>query len=89
MEATNQAGANVSGTVEIVMMSENTCRINWGNGFRGICLLKGTILAVSYVFRGAPGVGIYEVSKDGTIEGMFFDDVHKAGIGREKLTPVR
>jgi hypothetical protein len=52
-------------------------------------MLKGTILAVSYVFRGAPGVGIYEVSKDGTIEGMFFDDVHKAEIGREKLTPVR
>jgi hypothetical protein len=88
-ETTNQAGANILGTAEIVMMSENTCRIKWAGGSMGICMLKGATLAVSYVFRGAPGVGIYEISKDGTIEGTFFDDFHKAEIGREKLTPIR
>ncbi len=40
-------------------------------------------------FAERPGVGIYEVAKDGTIEGTFFDDFHKAEIGREKLTPIR
>ena len=66
-------------------------------------LLDGTTLSVGSVFlpglpggehpfgeinvKAEPQVGIYHVAPDGSIEGVFFDNVYKGG--HEKLTPVR
>jgi hypothetical protein len=94
-EGTDPAGGHFSLTAEIEMLPENTCRIKWSDGSSGICFLTGTTFSIAYIIHGAVGLGVYEVSSDGTIEGPFIDDFHGGGIGTggkigtEKLTPIR
>jgi hypothetical protein len=77
------------------MLPEKACRIKWSDGYAGICMLKDKTLSVAYLVHGKAGLGVYEVSNDGSIEGPFIDDFHGGGIGKggkigkEKLTPIR
>jgi hypothetical protein len=96
-------GTTFSNWAVIKMTSENTCDISWSDGTKGVCMLDGTTLSIGSVFLpGVPGgehpfgsvnvkaepqVGVYQVAPDGSIEGVFFDNVNKGG--HEKLTPVR
>jgi hypothetical protein len=101
--ATFANGRTYSSWAVIKMTSESTCEISWSDGTKGVCMLNGTTLSIGSVFLpGVPGgehpfgevnvkaepqVGVYQVAPDGSIEGVFFENVYKGG--REKLTPVR
>jgi hypothetical protein len=37
---------------------------------------------------GFPQLGVYQVTPDGTIEGVFIDNKHGKGTHREKWTPI-
>lgn len=93
-EGTDQSGTKYMGTVEIVKVSETTCRIEWNDGSAGICLISGNTLTAAFMVHGAIGVGLYKVSPDGVIEGAYIDDFHGGGIekvqqtGSEKFTPL-
>jgi hypothetical protein len=96
-------GTTYSNWVVIKMTSENTCDISWSDGTNGVCMLDGTTLSIaSVILPGVPGgehpfgeinvkaepqVGVYHVAPDGSMEGVFFDNVYKRV--HEKLTPVR
>src|SRR5262245_35703043 len=76
-QCTLQTGTNCSGTAEIVMTSAKTCTIKWDDGTTGICMLDDTTLSVGFITHGAAGVGVYELSADGTLKGVFIDDYHE------------
>ncbi len=78
-----------SATAEIEMTSENTCRIKWSTGEIGVCMLDGTTFSAGYIVHGKAALGVYDVAPDGSIEGVFIDDYHGVGFGKEKLTPLR
>ncbi|WP_271892518.1 hypothetical protein [Candidatus Phyllobacterium onerii] len=94
-EGIDPADSHFSVTVEIEILAENTCRIKWSDGSKGICMLKGTTLSTAGIVHGTAQLGVYEVSSDGSIEGSFIDDYHGGGIGKggkigkEKMTPIR
>lgn len=88
-EGTSTTGASYTENADIEMTGETTCRIKFSSGFSGICMLMGKTLTVSYLVHGKAGLGIYEVFDDGSIEGIFIDDFHGGGIGKEKLIPLR
>jgi hypothetical protein len=71
------------------MTSENTCHIKWSDGTTGICMLDGTMFSYAGIVRQVPQLGFYDVSADGIIEGVFIDDYHGPGFGREKMIPDR
>ena len=89
MEGTDTTGITYAGTADIIMTSETTCRIAFSDGSEGICILKGTTVAVAYLVHGKVGLTLYEISGDGTLEGPFIDDYHGGGIGKETLKPAR
>ena len=81
-------GAGFSVMVEIAMKPDNTCRIKWSDGVSGVCMLKGTQLFTARIVMGSPQLGVYEVAADGSIEGVFIDDVNGKGISKEKWVPI-
>lgn len=93
-QGTDPAGALFSGTVEIIMVSENTCTIRWNDGSEGICMLNGTALSAAYLVHGKLGLASYQLSPDGSLEGSFIDNLHGGGLGNgggvgsEKLVPA-
>jgi hypothetical protein len=89
MDGTDTTGIAYDGTADIAMASESSCRITFSDGWEGICMLKGTSLAVAYIVHGKVGLAVYEISSDGSMKGIFVDDYHGGGIGNEKLTPIR
>lgn len=94
-EGIDPAGGKFSLTAEITMVYDNACRLRWSDGTDAICMLNGNSLSVAYLIHGKLGLGVYELSSDGSLDGPIIDDFHGGGtgkggkIGREKLTPVR
>src|SRR5262245_11434130 len=89
-ECTLPTGAPCSlGTAEIEMTSENSCLIKWSTGEVGVCMLKGKTFSAGYIVHGKAALGVYDLCPDGSIEGVFIDDFHGRGIGKEKLIPIR
>jgi hypothetical protein len=90
VEGTNSLYGEYSGTadIEIIAMSAgDICRVEYSDGDAGICMLKDTTLAVAYPVRGRIGIIVYEISRDGSMQGLFVED---GGIsGKEKMIPVR
>jgi hypothetical protein len=87
----NFDGSRYSGTAEIIITSNTTCRINWQIGrdtWRGICMRSGSVFAASYRLGNAIGLIIYEINADGTLEGTW-TIAEKSGVGTETLTPVK
>ena len=88
VRGTNPNGSKYSGTAEIIVTSENTCRITWnvGNESSGICMRNGTAFAAGYVLGEKVGLIIYEMHDDGTLDGLW-TIADQEGVGTEVLTP--
>ena len=84
-------GSRYSGTAEVVVTSNTTCRINWKIGsenWRGICMRNGAVFSAGYKFGNAVGLAIYDIKEDGSLEGLW-TIAEKSGVGTETLTPMR
>jgi len=84
-------GQTYSGTAEIIITSDNTCKINWKIGrevWRGICMRSGSVFAATYRFGNLSGLLIYEIKDDGSLEGTW-TIADKSGVGTETLKPMR
>jgi hypothetical protein len=87
----NFDGSSYSGTAEIIVTSNTTCRINWkiaSDTWRGICMRSGSVFAASYRLGNTFGLVIYEINGDGTLEGSW-TIAEKSGVGTETLTPMK
>ncbi len=85
----NADGTTYSGTAEITVTSQNTCRIVWQTGgttSRGICMRNGTAFAASYVMGKDVGLVVYETQPDRSMRGLW-TIVDQSGLGSEILTP--
>jgi hypothetical protein len=85
----NPNGSGYTGTAEIVVTSQNTCRIVWttgGSSSRGICMRNGTSFAASYVLGKDIGLVIYEIQPDRSMRGLW-TIADQTGLGQEILTP--
>jgi hypothetical protein len=91
VQGKNFNGTNYSGTAEIVMTANNTCRISWVTGSttsRGICMRNGSSFAAGYNMGGVVGLVIYEVKPDGSLDGLW-TIADQPGMGTERLVPMR
>lgn len=91
VQGTNFNGSTYSGTAEIVLTTNNTCRITWVTGSttsRGICMRNTNAFAAGYTMGGAIGLVIYELKPDGSFEGLW-TIADQQGVGRERLIPIR
>lgn len=88
VRGTNPNGSQYKGTAEIVVTSENTCRITWNTGSEssGICMRNGIAFAAGYELGDKVGLIIYEILDDGTLDGIW-TIADQAGIGTELLIP--
>lgn len=87
----NFDGSSYSGTAEIVVTSNTTCRIRWvtgGTTSQGICMRNGSTFAASYRLGNSVGLVIYEINSDGALEGTW-TIADKSGLGSETLTPMK
>ena len=87
----NFDGTSYSGTAEIVVTSDTTCRINWKIGsdtWRGICMRSGSVFAASYRLGNAVGLVIYDIQADGSLQGSW-TIAEQSGVGTETLTPMK
>ena len=87
----NFNGSGYSGTAEIVVTSNNTCRITWVTGgvtSRGICMRNGVAFSAAYALSGKIGLVIYEMKGDGSLEGLW-TIADQDGVGGERLVPIR
>jgi hypothetical protein len=86
VRGTNPNGTQYRGTAEIVVTSENTCRITWntGNESSGICMRNGIAFAAGYALGDKVGLVIYEIRDDGTLDGIW-TVADQAGVGTELL----
>jgi hypothetical protein len=84
----NADGSEYGGTAEIVVTSENTCRIFWQTGAttsEGICMRNGIAFSAGYLLGDKVGLVIYEIMDDGSMEGLW-TIADQPGIGLEVLT---
>jgi hypothetical protein len=84
-------GSHYSGTAEVTITSDTTCRINWKIGseiWRGICMRNGAVFSAGYKFGNAVGLAIYDIKADGSLEGLW-TIAEQSGVGTETLTPMK
>jgi hypothetical protein len=87
----NFNGSPYSGTAEITLTSNNTCRIVWVTGSttsRGICMRNANAFSAGYVLNGKVGLVIYELKGDGSLDGLW-TIADQTGVGAERLVPMR
>ncbi len=89
VEGRNFDGSRYRGVVEIIVTSNNTCRIVWNTGStsEGICMRNGSVLAASYGQGNTTGLVIYEIRPDGRLEGLW-TMADRDGVGTETLIPM-
>lgn len=94
VEGTNLDGSPYRGTAEIRAASDTSCVIRWrtggGNSVQeGICMRSGNTIAAAYTFSGGiPGLVIYRIGPDGTLDGVW-TVAGQSGSGRDVLIPTR
>ena len=88
VKGTNPDGSKYSGTAEITVTSNNTCRIVWdvGTESSGICMRNGIALAAAYELKDKVGLVIYEIRDDGVLDGIW-TVADEDGAGTELLIP--
>ena len=71
VHGTNLDGSPYSGTAVITRTSNSTCRIRWSTGSvsDGICMLANNAFAAAYRLEGVIGLVVYELRRDGTLDG--------------------
>jgi hypothetical protein len=89
VEGKNINGSNYSGTAEITITSDTTCRIIWDTGSisSGICMRNGVAFAAGYVLGESVGLVIYELMPDGSMQGVW-TVADTPGEGYENLYPL-
>jgi hypothetical protein len=86
---TNPNGSKYAGTADIKVVSDATFTIQWrigGSTINGFGMRMNDALSATYMLNGQPGLVIYEVSKDGTLSGLWAIR-GQDGNGTENLTP--
>lgn len=88
VRGTNFDGSEYGGTAEIVVTSQNTCRITWNTGStsEGICMRNSNAFAAAYRMGDQVGLVIYQMQPDGSMEGLW-TVADQDGVGTETLTP--
>ena len=90
-KGTNFDGSPYSGTAEISVTSQTTCRITWRTGgttSQGICMRNTSSFTAAYKLGNSVGLIIYNIGADGTLDGVW-TIADKNGAGTEVLTPVK
>jgi hypothetical protein len=85
----NPNGSEYSGTAEIIVTTESTCRIIWTTGStnsEGICMRNDNAFAAGYVLGEKVGLVIYQMMDDGSMAGLW-TVADEPGVGTEILTP--
>ena len=88
-KGTNFDGSPYSGTANIQITSETTCRITWktgGSTSNGICMRDADSLAAAYKLGSSYGLVIYKILPNGILDGTW-TIADKDGAGTEVLTP--
>ena len=70
----NPNGSTYSGTAEIAVTSNNTCRITWvtgGTTSAGICMRNRNVFSAAYRMGNLVGLVIYEIRPEGVIDGIW------------------
>jgi len=86
----NVDGSTYSGTAQIVVTSDTTCRdllADRRGSVQGTCMRNGTSFAASYTLADAIGLVHYQIKPDGTLEGLRMIS-GKPCVGTETLTPT-
>jgi len=86
---TNLDGTDYSGLAQIRAVGINSFSIVWRIGntlIEGTGMASGRTVAVSYGLAQRPGIGIYQLNPDGSMDGEW-TIVGAPAIGRERLVP--
>lgn len=92
VNGTNFDGSKYSGTAEITVSSNTTCRIVWHTGTasesKGICMRVNDVLVAGYEMRGQVGLVAYKIKDDGVLDGIW-TIANEDGAGTDVLTPEK
>jgi hypothetical protein len=86
----NPDGSAYAGAVAVDILSDTTFAIQWtidGTIYKGFGMRRNDALAATYTIDGEPGLIIYQVDADGTMNGLWAVR-GQTGNGSERLTPA-
>jgi len=86
---TNADGSKYTGTATVEIISDTTFSIRWKIGstiYSGFGMRRDDNLAATYMVNGQPGLIIYKVGEDGTLNGLWAIRGQN-GNGTDRLTP--
>jgi hypothetical protein len=89
VSGTNLDGSEYSGVAQIRAVGLNSFNILWRIGdqiVEGVGMASGRTIAVAYGMAQRPGMGIYMLNADGSLEGDW-TIIGAPSIGRERLVP--
>jgi hypothetical protein len=89
VQGSNFDGSPYSGTANIVISGDGSCRIIWITGStssEGVCMQNGASVAAGYLLQKQVGVVIYDVKPNGSLDGVW-TLAGRSGRGTELLTP--
>ena len=89
VQGTGFNGQAYAGEAQISVTSDVTCEIVWNTGgqiSQGICMRSGNVFSAAYVISGKPGMVIYTVAGDGSMQGQW-TIAGSSGVGTEALYP--
>ena len=86
---TNPNGSKYTGTATVEIISDTTFKIRWKIGsttYSGFGMRMNDTLAATYMVDGEPGLIVYKVGDDGTLNGLWAIRGQN-GNGTDRLTP--
>lgn len=89
VSGTNLDGTSYSGLAQIRAVGLNSFNITWRLGntlVEGVGMASGRTIAVAYGQAQRPGMGIYTLNPDGSMDGEW-TIIGAPAIGRERLVP--
>jgi hypothetical protein len=89
VQGTGFNGQAYAGEAQITLTSDVTCEIVWNTGGQiseGICMRSGNVFSAAYVIEDRPGMVIYTVAADGSMQGQW-TIAGSDGVGTEALYP--
>jgi hypothetical protein len=86
---TNPNGSKYTGTATVEIISDTTFKIRWKIGsttYSGFGMRMNDTLAATYMVDGEPGLIVYKVGDDGTLDGLWAIRGQN-GNGTDRLIP--
>lgn len=86
---TNPDGTEYTGTLLLTQVGLSSFRVVWtigGDVIEGVAMVSGLTVATAFSLNGQPGMGIYELERDGTLAGVW-TVVGAFAQGRETARP--